>query len=202
MISQAATRPAVGRIGKTEKPEEKHTGRSADLVVVAKLLWNVANAFDDMISKTLTCLSRLVAIGSTNKEGEPTRSCEPSIEDGIKSINDSCFPELRRSNGHATTPSSNSKYPVPSPYYRKGKRWQNHHLAESVRHNGEPLYLPGKGKGSWSNLFVYEFDPTANQVKLDPSMDVSDNSASLRLPLNMEPARGAHDRRRTCVLQS
>ncbi len=159
-------------------------------------------------SKTLTCLSLvarlagLVAIGSTNKEGEPTRSCEPSIEDGIKSINDSCFPELRRSNGHATTPSSNSKYQVPSPYYRKGKRWQDHHLAEGVRHNGEPLYLPGGGEGSWSNHFVCESDLTADQVKLDPSMDVSDNSTSLRLPLNMEPARRAHDRRRTCVLQS
>ncbi len=148
--------------------------------------------------KTLTCLSlvaRLVVIGSTNKEGEPTRSCEPSIDDGIKSTKDSCFPELRRSNGHATTPSSNSKYQVPSPYYRKGKRWQDHHLAESVRHNGEPLYLPGNGKGSRSNLFVCGSDLTADQVKLDPSMDVSDNSTSLRLPLNMEPARRAHHRR-------
>ncbi len=63
MISQAARQghpiilsPQVERKDKTEKPEEKHTGTSADLVVgcyVAKLLWNVANAFDDRI-KTLT----------------------------------------------------------------------------------------------------------------------------------------------------
>ncbi|KAH8995994.1 hypothetical protein EDB92DRAFT_1844380, partial [Lactarius akahatsu] len=32
------------------------------------------------------------------------------------------------------------------------------------------------------------------EVRLDPSMDVSDNSTSLRLPLKMEPARRAHDR--------
>src|SRR6266702_8201058 len=64
-----------------------------------------------------------------NKEGEPTRSCEPSIEDGTISINNSFFPELRRSNGHPTT---NSKDPLPSPYYRKGKRWKDIHPTKSL----------------------------------------------------------------------
>ena len=43
--------------------------------------------------------------------------------------------------------------------------------------------------------FVYEFDLIADQVsRLDPSMDVSDNRTSLRLHLNMVPARRAHHR--------
>ena len=50
--------------------------------------------------------------------------------------------------------------------------------------------------------FVCEYGLTANQVKLNPSMDVSNNSAFLRLPLNRDPARRARDRRRACVLQS
>jgi GTPase SAR1 family protein len=44
--------------------------------------------------------------------------------------------------------------------------------------------------------FLCESNLTVDQVKLDPSMDVSDNRASLRLPLNMMvPARRAHHRR-------
>jgi hypothetical protein len=50
--------------------------------------------------------------------------------------------------------------------------------------------------------FVCESDPTADQFKLEPSMDVSDNRPSLRLPIDIVPARRAHHRRRTCVLQS
>ena len=51
--------------------------------------------------------------------------------------------------------------------------------------------------------FVCESDLIADQVtKLDPSMDVSDNYTSLRLRLNVVPARRAHHRRRTSVLQS
>jgi GTPase SAR1 family protein len=42
--------------------------------------------------------------------------------------------------------------------------------------------------------FVCEFDLTADQVKLDPSMDVSDNRTSLRLLIDMVPARRAHHR--------
>jgi hypothetical protein len=38
--------------------------------------------------------------------------------------------------------------------------------------------------------FVHEFDLTVDQVKLNPSMDVSD-STSLHLPLNMVSARRA-----------
>ena len=44
--------------------------------------------------------------------------------------------------------------------------------------------------------FVCESKITADQVKLDPSMDVSDNRVSLPLPLNMMvPARRAFHRR-------
>ena len=43
--------------------------------------------------------------------------------------------------------------------------------------------------------FVCEFDLTAHQVKLDPSMGVSDNRTSLRSPIDMAPARRAHHRR-------
>ena len=52
--------------------------------------------------------------------------------------------------------------------------------------------------------FVYKSDLTGDQVKLNPSMDVSDNSTSpsLHLPLNVISARRAHHRRRTCLLQS
>jgi len=62
MISQAAgqSHPIIlsmqtRRIGKTKRPEEEHAGGSPDLVVgqyLSKLLWDVANAFDDRI-KTL-----------------------------------------------------------------------------------------------------------------------------------------------------
>ena len=47
----------------------------------------------------------------------------------------------------------------------------------------------------WSNLLVSESDLTADQVKLDPSMDVGDNSTSLWLLLNMVPAGRAQHRR-------
>jgi GTPase SAR1 family protein len=41
---------------------------------------------------------------------------------------------------------------------------------------------------------VCEFDLTTDQVKLDPSMDVGDNRTSLRLPIDMVPARRAQHR--------
>ena len=47
---------------------------------------------------------------------------------------------------------------------------------------------------------VCESDLIDDQVTLDPSMDVSDSSTSLRLHLNMVPARRAHRRRRTSLL--
>jgi GTPase SAR1 family protein len=43
--------------------------------------------------------------------------------------------------------------------------------------------------------FVCESDLTANQVKLEPSTGVSDNRPSLRLPIDIVPARRAHHRR-------
>ena len=49
---------------------------------------------------------------------------------------------------------------------------------------------------------ICEYGLTADQVTLNPSIDVSNNGTSLRLLLNMDPARRAHDRRRACLLQS
>jgi hypothetical protein len=42
---------------------------------------------------------------------------------------------------------------------------------------------------------VCESDLTANQFKLEPSMGVSDTRSSLRLPIDIVPARRAHHRR-------
>jgi GTPase SAR1 family protein len=46
-----------------------------------------------------------------------------------------------------------------------------------------------------SSNFVCESDLTADQVKLDPSIDVSHNHTSLRLLIDILPARRAHHRR-------
>ena len=43
--------------------------------------------------------------------------------------------------------------------------------------------------------FVCESNLTVDQVKLDPSMGVSDNRTSLRLPIDIVPARRAQHRR-------
>ena len=43
--------------------------------------------------------------------------------------------------------------------------------------------------------FVCEFDLTANQIKLEASMDVSDNRPFLRLLIDVVSARRAHHRR-------
>jgi GTPase SAR1 family protein len=44
--------------------------------------------------------------------------------------------------------------------------------------------------------FIYKYDLTVDQIKLNPSMDVSDTSSiSLHLPLNAVSARRAHHRR-------
>ncbi len=96
--------------------------------------------FGDRI-KTLTFLSLVVllvvrlgaaiafrSVLCPNKEGEPTRSYEPSIGGRDRIVN-SCF---RRSNGHATNPSSNSRDPVPSPYRWKGKCRKDIHPTESL----------------------------------------------------------------------
>jgi GTPase SAR1 family protein len=42
--------------------------------------------------------------------------------------------------------------------------------------------------------FVFESDLTADQFKLEPSMGVSDNRTSRRLPIDNVPARRAHHR--------
>ena len=104
-------------------------------------------------------------------------------------INDSYPPEHhRRTDGDPNTPSS--KDPVPSAYHRKGKCRKDIDLTKCMCDKGEPLCLPpGNGEEStWSNLFVNEFDLTVEQFILEPSMDVGDNSTSLRLLLNMVPA--------------
>ena len=76
---------------------------------------------------------------------------------------------------------------------------------EYVKQRRAPLFLNGLkvhiGARYVVNLFVCECDLIADQVtRLDPSMDVSDIHTSLRLHLNLDPARRAHHRRRTCVL--
>ena len=61
---------------------------------------------------------------------------------------------------------------------------------------GERSQRMGKRKRYAIQFFVCEFNLTADQVNLDPSMDVGDNHTSLRLPLNMMvPARRAFHRR-------
>ena len=59
------------------------------------------------------------------------------------------------------------------------------------------IYRQGKqGRKEVHGLnFVWESDLTTDQVKLDPSMDVSDNCTSVRLSIDTAPARRAHHRR-------
>ena len=57
-----------------------------------------------------------------------------------------------------------------------------------------------RGKGGRKEVvrgphFVCESDLTADQFKLEPSMNVSDNRTSLRLPIDIIPARRTHHRR-------
>ena len=52
-----------------------------------------------------------------------------------------------------------------------------------------------RGKKVRCTNFVHKSDLTANQDKLNPSMDVSDISIPLHLPLNTVSARRAHHRR-------
>jgi GTPase SAR1 family protein len=51
-----------------------------------------------------------------------------------------------------------------------------------------------EGEEVRSTNFVYKSGLTADQVKLNPSMDVSDTSIPLHLPLNAVSARRAHHR--------
>ena len=60
----------------------------------------------------------------------------------------------------------------------------------------------GEIGGYVSQPFFYESDLTANQVRLDPSMDVRSISTYLPLYLIMDPARRAQYFRRAGVLQS
>ena len=52
-----------------------------------------------------------------------------------------------------------------------------------------------RGEEVRSTNFVYKSDLTADQVKLNPSMDVSDTTSSIPLHLNVVSARRAHHRR-------
>ena len=66
---------------------------------------------------------------------------------------------------------------------------------EFVEQRKAPLFARVKvdvGETYVVNLFVCESDHIVDQVTLDPSMDVSGNCTSLRLYLNMVPARRAH----------
>jgi GTPase SAR1 family protein len=52
-----------------------------------------------------------------------------------------------------------------------------------------------RGEEVRSTNFVYKSHLSVDQVKLKPSIDVSDNSTSLHLLLNVVSARRAHHRR-------
>ena len=58
------------------------------------------------------------------------------------------------------------------------------------------IYLRGKygRKEVRGPHFVCESDLTADKFKLKPSMDVSDTCTTLRLPIDIESARRAHQR--------
>ena len=59
---------------------------------------------------------------------------------------------------------------------------------EFVKQQTVPSYT-GETRGYVIQRFTYESRLTVEQVELDPSMDVSDHSTSLQLPVNMKPAR-------------
>ena len=71
----------------------------------------------------------------------------------------------------------------------------------SVKQRRAPLFIE-TARRYVIQAFVCERDLTVDQVKLNPSVNVSNSGISLRLPLNMKPARRASHRRRACILQS
>jgi hypothetical protein len=73
---------------------------------------------------------------------------------------------------------------VPGTHYRTCKLWQDIHLAESVRHYGQPRNLSSHGPpqraGTQSNISIIILVWSHyHQVQLDPSMDVGDNRTLL-----------------------
>jgi septin family protein len=52
-----------------------------------------------------------------------------------------------------------------------------------------------RGEEVRSTTFAYKSDLTGDQVKLNPSMNVSENSTCFHLPLNVVSARRAHHQR-------
>ena len=63
----------------------------------------------------------------------------------------------------------------------------------SVRQRKAPRFT-GEGRRYVVQTFVHESDLTTKQVNIDPSTGVSDNRTSLRLHVNMVPARRARHR--------
>ena len=52
--------------------------------------------------------------------------------------------------------------------YRKGKRRKDNDSAKGLRNNGEPYYLPGKGRAkrgsTWTKVFIYGSDLTVTET--------------------------------------
>ena len=65
----------------------------------------------------------------------------------------------------------------------------------TIYRRGKSLYgQKEEGQEVRGPHFVCESDLIADQFELEPSMDVSDNCTSLRLPIDIMPARRAHHR--------
>ena len=121
------------------------------------------------------------------EEGERRRSCEcvnhtidrewNHTDQQLQTLNSVTVlrPTLRRSNGHQ---SSNSKSPVQSAYYRKGKRRKDFNSTKSLWDNGKPHNLPGNeslvSEGSTCpNLFVRLISPSSRLNLTRPWMLVT-----------------------------
>ena len=75
-------------------------------------------------------------------------------------------------------PTSNPEDQVPSPHYRTCKRRQDLYFAESVRYYRQSSCLPGRWRGTQSNLCT-----PANSVLLPPRLNLTRPSMSVSLVL-------------------
>ena len=91
--------------------------------------------------------------------------------------------------GNPTLPvqrsTSTPKDRLPSTHHRTCKRRQDIHLAESVSNYVQPSYIPSNGhrekerEGAWSRTVQScQFSPISPQIRLEPTMDVSDTRTS------------------------
>ncbi len=83
---------------------------------------------------------------------------------------------------------------IPSPHHRKSKRGKNHYLAKGLRYNGESDYLQksrrqvGEGMSRWPSGTASPVSSSNIQVKLLPSIEVSDKRCCLLSLLNSDSA--------------